>query len=216
MKNIEAKICEMRNIILNNNLRLIRQCKNKPLDENIKYTDKEERLVKEYNYYIKFIKKLKKHINNAQNTIIRVFDNNQNKLLCLIVYFDINNMEQFGDINIRVIEPNIKETYMNCYYYNSEDNGRLYIKEFRAGKPRCGHGRIVLQNLDYIVNEINREIDKYNHYNEEIKLGTIKYTEGIAIPTKSIIDQSCLNSIYRKYGFDVDDKNRIIKKFKFI
>lgn len=216
MNNIEDKILEMRNIIFNNDLRLIKKCKNKPLDENIKYTDSEEKLVKEYNYYIKFIKKLKKYINKAQNTIIRIAYNNQNKILCLIVYFDINNIEQFGDINIRIIDPDTKDTYMNCYYYNSEDSGILYIKEFRAGKPRCGHGRIILENLDYIVNEINKEIDKHNHYNEDMKLGTIRYSKGIAIPTKSIIDQSCLNSIYRKYGFDVDDKNRIIKNFKSI
>lgn len=214
MKNIEDKICEMRNIIINNDLRLIKKCKNKSLDENVKYTDSEAVLIKEYNYYIKFIKKLKKHINNQQNKTTKIFYNNQNKILCLIVYFDIKNIEQFGDIIIKIIDGDTKETYMNCYYYNSEDSGVLYIKEFRAGKPRCGHGRIILHNLDDIVNEINREIDKYNHYNEDIKLGTIKYAKGIAIPTKPIIDQSCLNSIYRRYGFDVDDKNRIIKNFK--
>ena len=216
MKNIEDKVYEVRNIILNNDFRFIKQFKNKPLDENIKYTNNEEKLIKEYNYYVKLIKKVKKYINNMQNKITKISYNNENKLLYLLAYFDMNNLEQFGDIIIKVITPDTKETYMNCYYHNKEDGAALYIKEFRAGKPRCGYGRIILQNLDYIVEEINKEIEKYNHYNEDIKLGTIRYAEGIAIPTKPIIDQRCLNSIYRRYGFDVDDKNRIIKYFKSI
>ncbi|MDO7206497.1 hypothetical protein Q5M85_22740 [Paraclostridium bifermentans] len=40
---------------------------------------------------------------------------------------------------------------MDCSYYNLEDGGILYIKEFTSGKPNNGYGKIILENLDYIV-----------------------------------------------------------------
>ncbi|WP_270659274.1 hypothetical protein, partial [Paraclostridium bifermentans] len=69
--------------------------------------------------------------------------------------------------------------------------------------------KIILENLDYIVKKINIKLDLYNHYFEDYTFNYIKRIEGVAIPSKSIITQESLNKIYRKYGFEVDEKNNM-------
>ena len=168
-----------------------------------------KQIINTYNYYVKLIKKLKRYLKTEEDVMFEVKHDNLNRMVCLAIKLSKNCMEIFMPIDIRVFIGDAKDTYMDCSYYNLENRGILYIKEFTSGKPNNGYGKIILENLEYIVNKINMKLDLYNHYFENCEFNYINRIEGVAIPSKNIITQESLNKIYRKYGFKVDEKNNM-------
>ncbi|MEG2984063.1 MAG: hypothetical protein RR835_05140 [Peptostreptococcaceae bacterium] len=214
MENLLSKIDEMKNNLMLKDIDSIKKNKYKTIstkDINNEYND----TINLYNYYVKLIKKVKKYLNTEEVVIFEVKKHTNRNLVCLMTKLNINEIEIFMKIDIRVLTGNTKDTYMNCTYYNIKNEGMLYINEFSSGKPNNGYGKIILENLEYIVSNINRKLDLYNHYFEDYTFKYINRIEGIAIPYKSIISQESLNKIYRKYNFEVDEKNNM-KIIKYI
>ncbi|MGL5755643.1 MAG: hypothetical protein ACRCYC_09990 [Paraclostridium sp.] len=214
MENLLSKIDEMKSNLILKNIESIKKNKYKTIStKDINNENKD--VVNTYNYYVKLIKKVKKYLNTEEEVMFEVKKHVNRKLVCLMTKLNKNEIEIFMKIDIRILTGNTKDTYMNCTYYNIKDEGMLYINEFSSGKPNNGYGKIILENLEYIVNNINRKLDSYNHYFEDYTFKYINRIEGIAIPYKPIISQESLNKIYRKYNFEVDEKNNM-KIIKYI
>lgn len=212
MENLLSKIDEMKNNLMLKDIDSIKKNKYKTISTK-DINNKNKDVINLYNYYVKLIKKVKKYLNTDEEIIFEVKKYKTSKLVCLMSKLNTDEIEIFMKIDIRVLTGNTKDTYMNCTYYNIKDEGMLYINEFSSGKPNNGYGKIILKNLDDIISNINKKLDLYNHYSEDYTFNYIKKLEGIAIPYKTIISQESLNKIYRKYGFQVDEKNnmKIIK-----
>ncbi|WP_283592835.1 hypothetical protein [Paraclostridium bifermentans] len=208
MEDLLHKIDEMKLNLNSKDIKSIKKSKLKTISTK-EINKKNKQIITTYNYYVKLIKKLKKYLKTEEDIIFEVKNDKLNRIVCLAIKLSKNDMEIFMPIDIRVFIGDAKDTYMDCSYYNLEDGGILYIKEFTSGKPNNGYGKIILENLDYIVKKINIKLDLYNHYFEEYTFNYIKRIEGVAIPSKSIITQESLNKIYRKYGFEIDEKNNM-------
>lgn len=207
MQNLNNQIKIMKENLEMKNLKNIKSSKFKTI--STKDIKNEESIIKEYNYYTKLTKRIKKYINSKDEIIFETYEDNEGRIVGLFIKFDLNKMEIFMPIDIRVITGNTKDTFMDCTYYNLEKEGKIYIKEFSSGKPRCGYGKLILSNLDNIVKSINLKFDTYNHYSKDYKFNYISKIEGVAIPTKTIISQKELNKLYRRYGFIIDEKNNM-------
>lgn len=207
MQNLNNQIQIMKENLEMKNLKNIKSSKFKTI--STKDIKNEESIIKEYNYYTKLTKRIKKYINSKDEIIFETYEDNEGRIVGLFIKFDLNKMEIFMPIDIRVITGNTKDTFMDCTYYNLEKEGKIYIKEFSSGKPRCGYGKLILSNLDNIVKSINLKFDTYNHYSKDYKFNYINKIEGVAIPTKTIISQKELNKLYRRYGFIIDEKNNM-------
>lgn len=208
MKDLLHKIDEMKKSLQSKDIKSIKQIKLKTISTKEINKDNKQ-VITTYNYYVKLIRKIKKYLKTEEDIIFEVKEVDSNKIICLIVKLIKSEIEIFMPIDIRIFTGDTKDTYMDCSYYNLEDGGILYIKEFTSGKPNHGYGKIILENLDYIVEKINMRLDSYNHYFEDYKFNYIKKIEGVAIPSKSIITQEALNKVYRKYGFEVDEQNNM-------
>lgn len=208
MQKLNKQINDMKANIELKKLKSIKSNKFKTIStKDIKTTN--SNIIKEYNYYVKLTKRIKKYINSNDEIIFEIYKDIDGNLICLFTKFDINKMQIFMPVDIRVITGNTKDTFMDCTYYNLKEEGKLYIQEFSSGKPRHGYGKIILENLDNIVEAINSKLDTYNHYSKDYKFNYINYIEGMAIPTKTIISQKELNKLYRRYGFIIDEKNNM-------
>lgn len=208
MEDLLHKIDEMKFNLKSKDVKSIKKSKLKTI--STKEINKENKqIITTYNYYVKLIKNLKRYLKTEEDIIFEVNNDKLNRIVCLTIKLSKNDMEIFMPIDIRVFVGDAKDTYMDCSYYNLEDGGVLYIKEFTSGKPNHGYGKIILENLDDIVKKINTKLDLYNHYFEDYKFNYINKIEGVAIPSKSIITQESLNKMYRKYGFEVDEKNNM-------
>ncbi len=208
MEDLLHKIDEMKLTLNSKDIKSIKKSKLKTI--STKEINKENKqIITTYNYYVKLIKKLKRYLKTEEDIILEFKNDKLNRIVCLAIKLSKNDMEIFMPIDIIVFIGDAKDTYMDCSYYNLDEGGILYIKEFTSGKPNNGYGKIILENLDYIVKKINIKLDLYNHYFEEYTFNYIKRIEGVAIPSKSIITQESLNKIYRKYGFEVDEKNNM-------
>lgn len=214
MENLLSKIDEMKNNLMLKDIDSIKKNKYKTISTK-DINNKNKDIINLYNYYVKLIKKVKKYLNTDEEVIFEVKKYKTSRLVCLMSKLNTDEIEIFMKIDIRVLTGNTKDTYMNCTYYNIKDEGMLYINEFSSGKPNNGYGKIILKNLDEIISNINKKLDLYNHYFEDYTFNYIKKLEGIAIPYKTIISQESLNKIYRKYGFQVDEKNNM-KIIKYI
>lgn len=214
MENLLSKIDEMKNNLMLKDIDSIKKNKYKTISTK-DINNKNKDVINLYNYYVKLIKKVKKYLNTDEEIIFEVKKHKTSKLVCLMSKLNTDEIEIFMKIDIRVLTGDTKDTYMNCTYYNIKDEGMLYINEFSSGKPNNGYGKIILKNLDEIISNINKKLDLYNHYSEDYTFNYIKKLEGIAIPYKTIISQELLNKIYRKYGFQVDEKNNM-KIIKYI
>ena len=208
MEDLLHKIDEMKQNLKSKDIKSIKESKLKTISTK-EINEDNKHIITTYNYYVKLTKKIKKCLKTEEDIIFEVKEDNFNRMICLIVKLIKSEMEIFMPIDIRVFTGDTKDTYMDCSYYNLEDGGTLYIKEFTSGKPNHGYGKIILENLNYIANKINMRLDSYNHYFEDYKFNYINKIEGIAIPSKSIITQESLNKIYRKYGFEVDEQNNM-------
>lgn len=208
MQNLNSQVNKMKENLEQKKLKEIKRSRFKTIStKDIKNEDIQ--ILNEYNYYAKLTKRVKKYIDNKEEILFETLKDKKGKSICLFVKFDLNKIEIFMPVDIRIITGDTKDTFMNCTYYNLENEAKLYIKEFSSGKPRNGYGKIVLENLDSIINRINFKLDTYNHYSKGYKFNYIKRIEGMAIPTKTIISQKELNKLYRKYGFIIDEKNNM-------
>lgn len=212
METFLFKIDEIKKILNSRDIESIKKSKYKTIPA--KDIRKETKKISElYNYYVKLVKKVKRYLLDGDCIFLETKEHSINKIVCLMIKIKKSEIEEFMKVDIRVLTGDTKDTYMNCTYYNIEKRGILYINEFTSGKPKFGYGKIILSNLDYIVNKINTILDYYNHYNDNCIFNYIQYIEGIAIPFKSIISQENLNKIYRKYGFTINEKDGMkIKK----
>ena len=128
MLDLESKIDEIKFNLISKNIKYIRKFKYKTISikEEIIY-NKEK--IKTYNYYVKLINKLKKHMRLSEYidfyTAYDKFDN----LVCLITKFDINKIDINIPIDIRIIIGDKKDTYINASYYQGKC-GILYLEEF--------------------------------------------------------------------------------------
>ena len=209
MLDLESKIDEIKFNLISKNIKYIRKFKYKTISikEEIIY-NKEK--IKTYNYYVKLINKLKKHMRLSEYidfyTAYDKFDN----LVCLITKFDINKIDINIPIDIRIIIGDKKDTYIYASYYQGKC-GILYLEEFVSESRRNGYGSMMLENLNLIVNNINNELNNYNKSRKTNNFKLIQIIKGKSIPFKSIISQDDLNKLYLKYGFKVDEDNYLFK-----
>ena len=210
MQNIQVKIDELKSNIINKDLKQLRKNKLKAIGID-KQNNNEEEYINKHNYYIKLAKKIKKYLEEGYEHIVDIKYDNCGKMICLVSKFSISEMEIEMPIDIRVIIGDGGDTYMDCSYYNEGEYGLLFINRFESKKLRCGYGSLILENLDFIIENINHKLNNIN-LKEMKNFKYIKLVTGKSIPTKSIISQENLNKLYIMYGFEIDDKN-IMKKY---
>lgn len=209
MIDLESRIEEIKSNLVSKNLKYIIKCKYKTIPAKDKDIYNEEHL-KNYNYYIKLIKKLKNYIKNSNDVEFYTRYDKFNNIVCLISKFDINQIEINLPIDIRIIVGDKYDTYMRTTYYKGK-YGILYLEEFESGSRNNGYGSMLLDNLNLIVDNINIRLSNYNNYSEIYNFKPIKILKGRAIPFKSVISQEDLNKLYTKYGFKIYNDNYLLK-----
>jgi len=213
MISLEQKTDEIKSIIINKDIKKLKQNKFKLISKD-KYLDESNENIEKYNYYVKLSKRLKRYLNEKCEEIIEIRYDGYGKIVFLVSKFNLYDSEIEMPIDIRIITGDNGDTYMSCSYYSDTNHGILYINRFESKRPNHGYGSLLLKNLDYIIKTINERFEIINQ-NSNSKFLNIDTIKGKAIPSKSIINQKNLNTLYRKYGFDIDDKNNIIKYLNF-
>ena len=213
MNVLDIKINDIKNNLINKNIKAIRKSKLKIIkSKDIKNIRLEDRnLLEEYNYYVKLLKKIKKCINKNEDllTIFNVTNDKVGKIIYIVVRINIKEISIGIPIDIRIITGDTNDTYMDCTYYEIKEQSRLYINDFKSTKPNQGYGGILLKNLDNIVNEVNKYLRIYN-------LKDIKIIEGHLVANKNIISESDLKDMYIKYGFEIDSKNKMKRNVLYV
>ena len=209
MLDLEVKIYEMKSNLMSKNIKYIRKCKYKTISIKEEYRYNGD-IVKIYNYYVKLINKLKKYIKDSNYIDFYTKYDKFNNLVCLVTKFYINEIDINIPIDIRVIIGDKNDTYIRGSYYEGKC-GILYLEEFSSGSRRNGYGSMLLENLNYIVDNINNKLSIHNKCNKSYNFKLIKLLKGRAIPFKSVISQEDLNRLYLKYGFKVDKDNYLLK-----
>ena len=209
MLDLEVKIYEMKSNLMSKNIKYIRKCNYKtiPIKEEYRYN---EDVVKIYNYYVKLINKLKKYIKDSNYIDFYTKYDKFNNLVCLVTKFDVNEIDINIPIDIRVIIGDKNDTYIRGSYYEGKC-GILYLEEFSSGSRRNGYGSMLLENLNYIVDNINNKLSSHNKCNKNYNFKLINLIKGRAIPFINVISQEDLNRLYLKYGFKVDKDNYLLK-----
>lgn len=207
MSSIYYKISEIKNNLITKDIKAIQKEKLKIIKDNNTKDTQEKSLIKEYNYYVKLIRKIKKHIKESRNydiTIITPKHQNSN-LVAILSKINTNEINIGISIDIRLLSGNQNESYMDCTYY--ENQGVLYINDFRSTIPNNGYGKIILNNLNQIIYDINVILikNKYKYINA---------IRGKMIANRHIISEENLRKIYIKYEFEVDNLNNITKNIK--
>lgn len=206
---LEAKIDEIKFNLISKDIKYIRNFKYKTISIKEESIYNKE-IIKNYNYYVKLINKLKKYVKNNEYIDFYTSYDKFNNLICLITKFDINTIDINIPIEMRIIVGDKKDTYIKASYYQGKC-GILYLEEFVSKSRKNGYGSIMLENLDYIINNINNELNNYNKNIKDNKFKLIQIIKGKAIPFKSVISQKDLNKLYLKYGFEVDKDNYLFK-----
>ena len=209
MIDLECRIEEIKSNLVSRNLKYIIKCKYKTIPTKEKDIYNEEKL-KDYNYYVKLIKKLKKYVKNSNDVEFYTKYDKFNNLVCLISKFDINQIDINIPIDIRIIIGDKYDTYMKTTYYQGK-YGILYLEEFESGSRNNGYGSMLLDNLNFIIDNINIRLNNYNNYSKFYNFKPIKILKGRVIPFKSVITQEDLNKLYTKYGFKIDNDNYLLK-----
>ncbi len=206
MNSLDIKIDEIKSNLIKKNIKAIKKSKLKIIkNEEIKNISQEEiNSLKEYNYYVKLLKKIKKYINKNENliTILNVENDKVGKIIYVVVSIDIKEINIGIPINIQIISGNTNNTYMDCTYYEKIDKSSLHINYFKSIRPNQGYGRIILKNLNNIIKEVNETLQSYNY--EDIKI-----VEGDLVADKNIISEKDLKKMYMRYGFEIDSKNNM-------
>ncbi|MGL5314078.1 MAG: hypothetical protein ACRC92_12590 [Peptostreptococcaceae bacterium] len=208
MQSLQIKTNELKSNIINKDLK---QLKKKKLKLISKDKNKCNESIENYNYYIKLTKKLKKYIEDDCEQIVDTVYDKYGNIVWLVAKFNISNMEIEMPVDIRIITVEAGDTFMSCSYYKEVDRGMLYINSFESRRPNCGYGNLLLDNLSYIISNINCKFEYINKI-KDFDFKAIEIIRGKSIATKSIISQENLNRIYKKYGFEIDNKNNMIKK----
>ena len=91
MHNLENKICEIKKYLIDKDISKIKKLKLnllKPEFNNL--NSKEVNLVNEYNYYVKLIKKLQRHINlnKEKDIVIDLSKDKLQNLICIVITID--------------------------------------------------------------------------------------------------------------------------------
>lgn len=208
MQSLQIKTDELKSDIINKDLKQLKKKKLKliPTDKN-----KFDESIENYNYYIKLIKKLKKYLDDDCQQIVDTVYNKNGNIVWLVAKFNISNMEVEMPVDIRIMTVEAGDTYMSCSYYNEVGHGMLYINSFESRRPNYGYGKLLLDNLSYIISNINCKFE-YINKTKNLEFKIIEIIRGKSMATKSIISQENLNIIYKKYGFEIDNKNNMIKK----
>lgn len=60
---------------------------------------------------------------------------------------------------------------------------------------------MLIDNLSFIIDNINIKLINYNNYNETYNFKPIKIQKKIVMSFKLIISKEGLNKLYTKYGF---------------
>lgn len=177
-------------------LQLIKDC-------NIRDTQDKE-LIKCYNYHIKLIRKIKKYLKGSTgyDIIINAKEHQKSNLITLVSKINPNEINIGISVDIRLLTGSRDESYMDCTYYPSQST--IYINDFRSSISNRGYGKIILDNLDEILEDLNKILEK--HY-----LNRIMIIRGKMIANKHIISEENLKKMYIKYGFEVDNSNNILK-----
>lgn len=177
-------------------LQLIKDC-------NIRDTQDKE-LIKCYNYHIKLIRKIKKYLKGSTgyDIIINAKEHQKSNLITLVSKINPNEINIGISVDIRLLTGSRDESYMDCTYYPSQST--IYINDFRSSISNRGYGKIILDNLDEILEDLNKILEK--HY-----LDRIMIIRGKMIANKHIISEENLKKMYIKYGFEVDNSNNILK-----
>lgn len=177
-------------------LQLIKDC-------NIRDTQDKE-LIKCYNYHVKLIRKLKKYLKGSTgyDIIINAKEHQKSDLITLVSKINPNEINIGISVDIRLLTGSREESYMDCTYYQNQST--IYINDFRSSISNRGYGKIILDNLDEILEDLNKILEKHN-------LNKIMIIRGKMIANKHIISEENLKKMYIKYGFEVDNSNNILK-----
>lgn len=210
MYSLKNKTNEIKSIIVNKNIKKIKQSKFKLISKD-KFMNENIDSIDTYNYYVKLSKKLKRYLDEKYQYIIDIRKDKYNDIVWLVCKYNLYESDIEIPIDIRIISVKNGDTYMDCCYYN--ESSILYINRFESKRPNYGYGNLLLQNLDYVIQNINNKFDEINS-NSDRYFSKISCIKGKSIPTKTIINQKSLNKLYKKYRFNIDDKNNIIKYIK--
>lgn len=206
METLDIKINKMKQYINTKDISAINKLKLSVIKENNKYNLNEEdfKYIDEYNYYVKFLKNLKRYIrvNDKKNIIIKVYKDNLDRLMYIIISIDIDTISVGIPVDIQTLSGSKNKAYMECIYYQYKERSSLYINNFRAIKSKNGYGGKILINLKDIIRDINKALKDNN-------LKEIKIIEGLLVADENIISEKDLRNLYKKYGFIIDDQNNI-------
>jgi len=206
MNSLDKKINEMKENLMNTDIRAIRKNKLKTIkDESIKIENR--KLLEEYNYYVKILKKIKKHISKKEDliNIFSVEHDRDEKIIYIITTINLKAISVGIPVEIKIITGGTNATYMDCTYYENKEKSSLYINNFNSINPNRGYGGVLLKNLDNIIKEINKNLKNYDFKD-------IKIIEGSVVTNKNIISEKNLKNMYTKYGFEIDSKNNMKRK----
>lgn len=207
MYNLENKTYEIKKCLIDKDISKIRKLKlNLIKQESNNMNSKEVSAVNEYNYYVKLIKKLQRHIklNEKKDIIIDLSKDKLQNVICIVTTIDFRQREIGIPVDINILCGDINKVSMECICYEIIEYSTLYIDNFKSRISNKGYGSIILKGLDEIVNDINKKLRKYN-------IKEIKYIEGMVVADKNIISEIDLINLYTKYGFKIDNKNNMIK-----
>lgn len=206
METLDIKINKMKQYINTKDISAVNKLKLSAIKDNNKYDLNEEDLkyIDEYNYYIKFLKNLKRYIraNDKRNIIIKEYKDNLDRLMYIIISIDINTISVGIPVDIQTLSGSKNKAYMECIYYQYKESSSLYINNFRAIKSKNGYGGKILINLKDIIRDINKALKDNN-------LKEIKIIEGLLVADENIISEKDLRNLYKKYGFIIDNQNNI-------
>lgn len=206
METLDIKINKMKQYINTKDISAINKLKLSVIKDNNKYNLNEDdfKYIDEYNYYVKFLRSLKRYIksNDKKNIIIKEYKDNLDRLMYIIISIDINTISVGIPVNIQTLSGSKNKAYMECVYYQYKERSSLYINNFRAIKSKKGYGRKILINLKDIIRDINKVLKENN-------LKEIKIIEGLLVADENIISEKDLRNLYKKYGFIIDNQNNI-------
>lgn len=197
-------ISEIKKDLINKDIKAIQKYKLQLIkDCNIRDTQDKE-LIKCYNYHVKLIRKIKKYLKGSTgyDIIINTKEHQKSDLITLVSKINPNEINIGISVDIRLLTGSREESYMDCTYYQNQST--IYINDFRSSISNRGYGKIILDNLDEILEDLNKILEKHN-------LNKIMIIRGKMIANKHIISEENLKKMYIKYGFEVDNSNNILK-----
>lgn len=207
MCTLDVKIKEMKEYLREKDINKIKKLKLNTKYDNLDLED--ANLLNEYEYYIRLLKKLKRYIKlNEDKYLLLDIEEDKNKFIVGILSIINFNANDIGiPIDIILLTGNLNKSYMDCISYKIDNCAMLYIYNFRSRISNKGYGSMLLMKLDDRIKEINKVLNKYN-------LKEIKSVEGLVVADKNIINENDLISLYKRYGFEIDKNNRILKSIK--